>query len=137
MTHQQPKQWHKWLHLAERWYNTTFHIAANTTLFAALYGYELSLQVDLLDIISPVDTVYKLKTSKQEMIASLKLHLQEDKYRMKSQDDKHISEQIFEAGDMVYLKLKPYHQNTVHQRSNQKLSAKFYGPYEIKRKGQR
>lgn len=32
---------------------------------------------------------------------------------------------------MVYLKLQPYVQTSVHHRSNNKLSFKFFGPYEI------
>ena len=33
------KQWVKWLPLAERWYNTSFHTATKLTPFMALYGY--------------------------------------------------------------------------------------------------
>jgi hypothetical protein len=32
-------QWFKWLHLAEWWYNTSFHTAKKMTPFMALYGY--------------------------------------------------------------------------------------------------
>lgn len=35
---------------------------------------------------------------------------------------------------MVYLKLQPHVQSSVANRSNQKLSFKFYGPYKILQK---
>jgi len=36
--HSCPKQWHKWLSLAEFWYNTAFQSAIGHTPFEALYG---------------------------------------------------------------------------------------------------
>ena len=37
-------QWVQWLHLAEWWYNTTYHTTTNMTPFQALYGYELNMR---------------------------------------------------------------------------------------------
>ncbi|XP_075095436.1 uncharacterized protein LOC142173709 [Nicotiana tabacum] len=52
---------------------------------------------------------------------------------MKSYADSKKSERIFEVGDGVFLKLQPYRQSSVVIK-NLKLSAKFYGPYEVIRK---
>jgi len=35
-------KWAQWLHLAEWWYNSTYHTSAKMTPFQALYGYEPS-----------------------------------------------------------------------------------------------
>lgn len=37
-----PKQWAKWLPMAEWWYNTNYHTAIGMTPFEALYGYKPS-----------------------------------------------------------------------------------------------
>lgn len=50
---------------------------------------------------------------------------------MKRQADKKRSERQFSVGDMVFVKLQPYVQSTLAPRSNQKLSFKFYGPFQI------
>jgi hypothetical protein len=49
MTMPNPKKWHKWLSLAQWWFNTSFHSAIKMNHFQALYGYpppsrELSTQ---------------------------------------------------------------------------------------------
>lgn len=50
---------------------------------------------------------------------------------MKWYSDKKRTDRSFTVGDEVYLKLQPYRQQSVNQRKNHKLSAKFYGPYKI------
>lgn len=54
--HSCPKQWSKWLPLAEFWYNTNFHSALGHTSFEVLYGHPqdtlvLSTQVHALYLI--------------------------------------------------------------------------------------
>ena len=41
---------------------------------------------------------------------------------------------MFEVGDWVYLKMRPYHQKTLANRLNEKLGPRFYGPYKISHK---
>ncbi|XP_013639376.1 PREDICTED: uncharacterized protein LOC106344564 [Brassica oleracea var. oleracea] len=51
---------------------------------------------------------------------------------MKLKADKHRREVEFAVGDRVYLKLRPYREQTVARTVNEKLSVRFYGPFEIK-----
>ena len=50
---------------------------------------------------------------------------------MKHQADSKRSEREFSVGDMVYLKLQPHIQTSVADRSNYKLSFRYYGPYKV------
>jgi hypothetical protein len=58
-------------------------------------------------------------------------HLLRAQQRMKRQADKHRSDREFAVGEWVYLRLQPYIQTSVAQRSSQKLSFRFFGPYKI------
>jgi len=42
----QQKDWIKWLHLGEHYYNTTYHMLIGMTPFRALYGYDAPTFVD-------------------------------------------------------------------------------------------
>jgi ribosomal protein L21E len=61
----------------------------------------------------------------------IKQHLLRTQVRMKHQADKQRSEVSYEVGDKVYLKLQPYVQTSLANRTHQKLAFKFLGPYVI------
>lgn len=131
MTHACPSKWSKWLALAEYWYNTTLHSALGRSPFEVLYGYKpkhFGLQVGVSTSLPDLETWLKEKDDMNKLIQQ---HLLRAQQRMKSQADKHRVEHTFEVGDKVYLKLQPYVQTSIARRSNQKLSFKFFGPYEI------
>ena len=50
---------------------------------------------------------------------------------MKINADCHRCELEFAPGDFVYLRLQPFRQLSVRTRGNQKLSPRFYGPYQV------
>lgn len=50
---------------------------------------------------------------------------------MKQCADKHGREVEFKVGEWVQVKLRPYRQKTLARRLNEKLSARFYRPFEI------
>lgn len=101
------------------------------TPFEILYGYKpRHLGVINLQSSTPTDLAGWLQ-ERQETLVLLQQHLLRAQQRMKSQEDKHKTEREFAVGDFVYMKLQPYTQTSVAQRSNHKLSFKFFGPYEI------
>lgn len=53
---------------------------------------------------------------------------------MKQRVDGHRRDVEFEVGKMVWLKIRPYRQQTLARKINDKLSARFYGPYEVEAK---
>ncbi|KAL3504667.1 hypothetical protein ACH5RR_034508 [Cinchona calisaya] len=67
----------------------------------------------------------------------LKRNLAKARGRMKLYVDYKRSERQFDEDDWVYLKIKPYRPISAARKSNEKLSARYFGPYQIeKRMGQ-
>ncbi|GKC84187.1 putative mitochondrial protein [Tanacetum coccineum] len=103
MTGEYPKEWLKWLSLAELWYNSNFHTSIQTTPFEFVYGIPPPIHVPYLGA----------------------------QNRMKQQADKGRSERQFEEGDWVLLKLQPHGQVTVRVDKQHKFSPKYYGPFKV------
>lgn len=132
-----PKQWPKWLAWAEYWYNTNYHASLKTTPFEALYGRAPPVLIRGDTPGSVVDKISKLTMERNLMIKELQEQLLKAQDMMRNQANKRMREVVYEVGDKVFLKIQPYKMKSLAKRLNQKLSPRFYGPYEvIKRVGE-
>lgn len=50
---------------------------------------------------------------------------------MKEQHDRKRREEEFQVGDWVYLKLRPYRQQSISQKALYKLGSRYYGPFQV------
>jgi len=103
--HSCPSQWHRWLSLAEYWYNTSFHSALGKSPFEVLYGFpprHMGLDVDSVPQVPDLASWLAGRRHMQELVQQHLLRAQE---RMKRQADKGRSERVFSVGDKVFLKL--------------------------------
>jgi hypothetical protein len=119
-----------WLPTAEFWYNSSFHSSLGRSPFEALY----SRAPRMLGLQPQPAAGGKLEEWLTERAATnilIRQHLTRAVQRMKKQTDKKRSEHEFSVGNMVYMKLQPYVQSSVMPQANQKLSFKFFGPFQI------
>jgi hypothetical protein len=112
-----PRQWNKWLSVAELWYNTSYHSALGRSPFEVLYGHpprQFGLSNEL-QCHSP--DLEQWLTERHLLSDVIQHHLHRAQQRMKSYADKGRSEREFQIGESVYLKLQPYIQTSVAYRS--------------------
>lgn len=132
--HSCPTKWSEWLHLVEYWYNTCYHSSLQHTPFEILYGHApLHFGIDPTSACTSSDLEAWL-SQRKAVNALLQQQLLRAQQCQKTRADKHRSECQFEVGDRVWLKLQPYAQTSVKSCICQKLSYRYFGPYEIEAK---
>ncbi|PNY04175.1 hypothetical protein L195_g000590 [Trifolium pratense] len=80
---------------------------------------------------SAVEEVNRLIAEKNDMPREMQEQLLKAQDVMRAQANKHRRDVEYEVGDMVYLEIQPYKMKSLATRFNQKLSPRYYGPYEI------
>ncbi|XP_010541181.1 PREDICTED: uncharacterized protein LOC104814705 [Tarenaya hassleriana] len=126
-----PRKWIQFLSWAEFWYNTSFHTALQSTPFQIVYGREPPTLLKYEEGSTSNFELEKALRERDRMILEIKQKLQAAQQRMKVSADKGRRDLTLTVGEWVYLKIRPYRQNTLAARSNQKLAARYYGPFQI------
>ncbi|GAU21227.1 hypothetical protein TSUD_11450 [Trifolium subterraneum] len=127
----QPKTWAHWISWAELWYNTAYHVSINTSPFEVVYGRPPPTLVKFLSNETKVAAVALELSERDEALKQLKLHLLKSQQQMKAYADRKRQDLQFAVGEWVFLKLRPHRQQSLVKRINQKLAARFYGPFQI------
>lgn len=76
MSGHKPKDWHKWLSLAEYWYNSNYHTSTQSTPFKILYGYDPPQLYFELVTQSKVDEADQWLQERKIMTRILKVNLE-------------------------------------------------------------
>lgn len=126
--------WSQFLAAAEWWYNTTFHTSIQSTPYEALYGQPPPLHLPYMAGDSQVEEVDRSPLTREFKTQLLKYHLKRAQQMMEEQANKHRSDRQFKEGDWVYLKIQLYMQLSMSGRHFTKLSARYYGPYQVLQK---
>lgn len=125
---------HKWvakLPCAEYWYNTAYQTSTGMTLFKASYGRDPPTVACYIIGNSPSDLVEAYVVDRDEILVLLKSNLDRAQNRMKALADQHRLEMTYQVGYWVYVKLKPYRQNTVRLQLHPKLGRRYFGLFKI------
>ena len=102
--------------------------------FQALYGRPPPMIPHYQLGSSPVNEVDQNLASRDDLLHQLKLNLHQASNRMKQIADSKRRDIEFNEGDLVFLRLHPYRQQTVFKRASQKLAHRFYGPFPIEKR---
>lgn len=126
-----PKQWSHLLHWAEYWYNTTFHCSIGMTPFKATFGRDPPPIAGYEAGTTPIQELDEQLLERDTLLSDLKQHLAAANNKMKQVADAKRRDISFEIGDWVFLKLQPYRQHTIFRRTSQKLTTRYFGPFQI------
>ncbi|KAL4289528.1 hypothetical protein GQ457_14G013290 [Hibiscus cannabinus] len=131
MADEDPSKLEQYLAWVEYWYNTAFQSSAGMTPFKALYGRDPPTMIDDLEGSSRNEVVNRELQQRDEILRLLKKNLWQGQVQMKNQADKHRHELQLDVGSWAYVKLQPYRQLSMRLRRHQKLSPRFFGPYQV------
>lgn len=101
--------------MAKWWYNTNKHASTKLTPFEVVYGYSPLPLLAHTSGTSSMQSMEEALRSRDLILRRLWKNLHIAHERMKRFADLKRTERSFEVGDMVYLHLQPYKQQSVVQ----------------------
>jgi hypothetical protein len=129
--HDKPKQWGKFLHWAEWHYNTAIHTSTGLSPYQVVYGRAPPALADYIPDSSKLQAVDAMLGDREKVLELLKNKLLKAQAVMKEYADQKRIPHQFKVGDLVFVKLRPYRQNSVLGRRFHKLSKRYYGPFKL------
>ena len=99
--------------------------------FEAVYGTPPPNLLSYIPGTTNIQAVDDYLRTREEILRELRHNLIAARDRMKTQADQNRREITFEVGDSVYLRLRPYRQQSVVFRGSLKLAPRYFGPYKV------
>lgn len=131
MVLEQPQQWSTYLGWAEFCYNSSYHSSICMSPYQALYGKLPPSLIPYPPGKSKLAAIDDLLQERDLLIRQLKENLAVARNRMETNANQKRREVEFSVGDKVLVRLRPYRQISVANRLSNKLSKRFYGPFEV------
>ncbi|KAM1002861.1 hypothetical protein ACFX2C_003247 [Malus domestica] len=122
--------WHKRLDLMEFAYNNCFHSSIGMSPFEALYGKSYRTPLCWSEVGERVLVGSETVEETTQNIQVIKSNLKAAQDQQKSLADRHATDQVYNVGDWVFLKLSPWN-GVVWFGKKGKLSLRYIGPYMI------
>ncbi|KAG6651325.1 hypothetical protein CIPAW_06G103000 [Carya illinoinensis] len=119
-TSDRPKDWSRWVELAEWSFNSSIHAYTKVSPFETLYGDKPPRLLNYMAGTSRLEEVDSKLRDRDHPWTLHKGNITNAHNRMKHYSDHKRKEHQYSMGDWVYLQLQPHRQSSVHNRRNLK-----------------
>jgi hypothetical protein len=114
-------QWEKYIPLVEFAYNNSYHSSIRMPPYEALYGRPCRTPLSWDRLEDQVRVGIELIQEMEEQVIQIRKRLKEAQDRQKSYADVHRTDQSYEVGDQVFIRIRP-NKSTIRFRKGTKLS---------------